>query len=321
MNSSHFGALCTAAFTLLAVIPALAIAAPAKSADTPHEGFVEVNGVRLHFVEQGTGPLILLLHGFPEFWYAWKDILPNLSKDHHVVALDMRGYNLSSMPDAVEQYAMPLLIGDVRAVAEHFGAKAEQGKKFVLVGHDWGGAVAWQFAYAHPELLRKLVILNAPHPAVFAHLLANDPGQQAASTYFNLFTSPQAETTLGSSEFGLLQQAVFLKWATEEDKQKYLECWRRGLTGGLNFYRAAGLKSPMSQEIADAVRTMMLKNALNVPTLVIWGMQDHALVPANLDGIQEYVKTVKILRMPDASHWVGQEQPAAVSAAIRDFTH
>ncbi len=321
MNTSHFGAVCAAAFTLLAVIPGLVIAAPAKSADTPREGFVEVNGVRLHFVEQGTGPLIVLLHGFPEFWYAWKDVLPDLAKDHHVVALDMRGYNLSSMPEGVEQYAMPLLIEDVRAVAEHFGAKAEPGKKFVLVGHDWGGAVAWQFGYAHPELLDKLVILNAPHPAVFAQLLAHDPGQQAASTYFNLFNSPQAENTLGGNDFALLQQGVLLKWATEEDKQKYLECWRRGLTGGLNYYRAAGLKSPMPQALADTVRAEMLKSPLNVPTLVIWGMQDHALVAANLDGIGEYVKSLKIVRMPDASHWVGQEQPAAVSAAIREFAH
>lgn len=281
------------------------------------EGYVDVNGVRLHFVEAGTGKLVVLLHGFPEFWYAWKDVLPDLAKDHHVVAIDMRGYNLSSIPDAVDQYKMPLLVEDVRAVAMHFGISAEN--KFVLVGHDWGGAVAWQAAYAHPDLIEKLVILNAPHPAVLAQLLAEDAVQQQASLYFNLFTSPQAEAMLSNDDFAILQRSVFLNWAAAEDKQRYLECWGRGLTGGLNYYRAATLQSPMPQFIADAARAEYRAEMLNVPTLVLWGMQDHALVPANLDGISDYVTTLKIERFPDASHWIGQEHPAAVSAAIREF--
>jgi epoxide hydrolase 4 len=302
-----------------ALLPALALASPPHKSSSLHEGFLEVNGVRLHYVEQGKGPLIILLHGFPEFWYAWKDVIPDLAKDHHVVAFDMRGYNLSSMPDGVSNYAMPLLLEDVRAVAEHFGATGHN--KFVLAGHDWGGAVAWQFAYLHPEMLKRLVILNAPHPAVFAHLLATNPDQQNASQYFNLFASPQAETALASNDYAALQPLVFLKWASDQDKAKYLECWRRGLTGGLNYYRAAGLKSPMPEAVADAVGSQMSENILQVQTLVIWGMKDHALVPENLDGLGRYVKSVKIMRFPDASHWVGQEQPAEVSAAIRQFAH
>jgi epoxide hydrolase 4 len=306
---------------ILAILPALAIAAPAKSAAAPHEGYLNVNGVRIHYVEQGKGKLVLLLHGFPEFWYAWKDVLPDLGKDHHVVAIDMRGYNLSSMPTSVDDYKIPTLVEDVRAVAQHFGAEPSPEKKFVLVGHDWGGAVAWQFAYAHPELIDKLVILNAPHPAVFAQLLASNSDQQNASQYFNLFASPQAEQMLSSNDFAFLQGAVFLNWASDEDKQKYLECWHRGLTGGLNYYRAAGLHSPMPQALADAQQADYRARILQVPTLVIWGMQDHALLPANLDGMSDYVQTLKIQRFPDASHWVGQEQPAAVSAAIREFIH
>jgi epoxide hydrolase 4 len=283
------------------------------------EGYLDVNGVRLHYVEAGTGKLVLLLHGFPEFWYAWKDVLPDLAKDHHAVAIDMRGYNQSSIPETVDQYKMPLLVEDVRAVAEHFGATLE--KKFVLVGHDWGGAVAWQTAYFHPSLIDRLVILNAPHPAVLATLLAADPDQQQASLYFNLFASPQAEIMLRDNDFALLQRSVFLNWATAEDKQKYLESWRRGLTGGLNYYRAAGLQSPVAQFIVDAAHAEYRAKMLDVPTLVLWGMQDHALVPANLDGMSDFVKFLKIERFPEASHWVGQEQPAAVSAAIRDFIH
>src|SRR6204780_2438980 len=168
-----------------------------------HHRYAEVNGVKLHYVEQGKGPLILFLHGFPEFWYAWKDLLPEFAKSHHAVAVDMRGYNLSSMPESVDAYQVPILVEDVRALAEKLGAK-----KFVLVGHDWGGVIAWAFAAAHPEMLEKLVIVNAPHPVVFARELANNPDQQKASAYFNLFTSPAAESTLSQDDFAVLQQIV-----------------------------------------------------------------------------------------------------------------
>ena len=319
MNMLHFPSAILVAVAIMALLPALAVAVPTKPVPAPHEGYLNVNGVRLHYVEQGEGKLVLLLHGFPEFWYAWKDVLPDLGQDHHVVAIDMRGYNLSSMPASVDDYKIPVLVEDVRAVAQHFGADASSEKKFVLVGHDWGGAVAWQFAYAHPELIDKLVILNAPHPAVFAQLLASNSDQQNASQYFNLFASPQAEQMLANNDFAFLQSAVFLNWATDQDKQKYLECWHRGLTGGLNYYRAAGLQSPFPQQAADAARAEYRARILQVPTLVIWGMKDHALLPANLDGMSDYVKTLKIERFPDASHWVGQEQPKAVSDAIREF--
>src|ERR1035438_5433196 len=126
--------------------------------------FAEVNGIRLHYVSAGKGPLILFLHGFPEFWYEWKNQLAEFGQDHLAVAPDMRGYNLSDKPSEVEQYQVRILIEDVRALAEHLGHK----KKFILVGHDWGGAVAWAYAMAHPETLEKLVIVNAPHPGVFA---------------------------------------------------------------------------------------------------------------------------------------------------------
>jgi epoxide hydrolase 4 len=285
------------------------------SAATARDAYAEVNGVRLHYVEEGKGPLILFLHGFPEFWYAWKDLLPEFAKDHHAVAVDMRGYNLSSMPEAVDAYQVPILVEDVRALAEKLG-----GKKFVLVGHDWGGVVAWQFAAAHPEMLEKLVIINAPHPAVFARELANNPDQQKASAYFNLFTSPVAEATLSQNDFALVQQSVLGTWANDEDRQKYLEFWRRGLTGGLNYYRAANLKSPVGGEKADASRISIPKNpVITVPTLVIWGLKDTALLQGNLDGLDQYVKVLKIERVPEGSHWVVHQQPATVIHAMRQF--
>ncbi len=279
------------------------------------DAYAEVNGVRLHYVEQGKGPLVLFLHGFPEFWYAWKDLLPEFAKSHHAVAVDMRGYNLSSMPESVDAYQVPILVEDVRALAEQLGAK-----KFVLVGHDWGGVIAWAFAAAHPELLEKLVIINAPHPVVFARELANNPDQQKASAYFNLFTSPVAEATLSQNDFALLQQGVLATWANEEDRQKYLETWRKGLTGGLNYYRAAKLSSPVGREKADAPPFIIPKNpVITVPTLVIWGLKDTALLRGNLDGLDQYVKVLKIERVPEGSHWVVAEQPATVIRAIRFF--
>ena len=161
-----------------------------------HHRYAEVNGVKLHYVEQGKGELILFLHGFPEFWYEWKDLLPEFAKDHHAVAPDMRGYNLSDKPAAVESYRVPVIVEDVRALAVKLKAR-----KFVLVGHDWGGVIAWAFAAAHPEMLDKLIIVNAPHPTVFARELAGNPAQQKASSYFNLFTSPQAEKFLEPERF------------------------------------------------------------------------------------------------------------------------
>jgi epoxide hydrolase 4 len=285
------------------------------AAATAHDAYAEVNGVRLHYVEEGKGPLILFLHGFPEFWYAWKDLLPEFAKDHHAVAVDMRGYNFSSMPEAVDAYRVSILVEDVRALAEKLGAK-----KFVLVGHDWGGVVAWAFAAAHPEMLEKLVIINAPHPSVFARELANNPDQQKASAYFNLFTSPVAEATLSQNDFALVQQSVLGTWADDEDRKKYLEAWRRGLTGGLNYYRAANLKSPVGGEKADASGVSIPKNPIiAVPTLVIWGLKDTALLQGNLDGLDQYVKVLKIERVPEASHWVVHEQPATVIHAMRLF--
>ena len=283
-------------------------------AATARDGFADVNGVRLHYVEQGQGPLILFLHGFPEFWYAWKDLLPELGRDRRAVALDMRGYNLSSRPEAVDAYAIPVLVEDVRALAEQLGAG-----RFVLVGHDWGGVVAWAFAAAHPEMLEKLVIINAPHPGVFARELANNPEQQKASAYFNLFTSQAAEGTLSQNDCVALQQFVLGTWANGGDHQKYLEFWRTGLTGGLNYYRAARLKSPVGGEKADTTGLQAVPGTIEVPTLVIWGEKDVALLPGNLDGLDEYVRNLQIVRVPEAGHWIVHEQPAKVLDAMRLF--
>jgi pimeloyl-ACP methyl ester carboxylesterase len=279
--------------------------------------YAEVNGVRLHYVEQGKGQVILFLHGFPEFWYAWKDLLTDFGRDHHAVALDMRGYNLSAKPESVDAYRVPIIVEDVRALAEKLKAK-----KFVLVGHDWGGVIAWAFAAQHPEMLDKLVIINAPHPTVFARELANNPAQQKASGYFNLFTSPQAEQILSASNYAAMLQALGSS-INDEDRKQYLAAWNQpgGLTGGLNYYRASQLRSPAGAAPGEAAPPPAIPPLapITTPTLVIWGEKDTALLTGNLDGLDQQVKNLKIERISDGSHWVVHEKPAVVIQDIRAF--
>jgi len=163
------------------------MAAPAVAGDKPDEGFIDSSGVKIHYVAQGKGPLVVLIHGFPDFWYSWREQMPALAEHFHVVAIDQRGYNLSDKPDKVEDYAMPKLVGDIEAVLKHFHQD-----KAVIVGHDWGGAVAWTFAMMHPDKVDRLVILNLPHPKGLARELANNPDQQKNSQYARNFQQPDA---------------------------------------------------------------------------------------------------------------------------------
>ena len=294
----------------------------ALSKDKPgwKDKYAEVNGVRLHYVTAGRGPLIIFLHGFPEFWYEWKDQLAEFGKDHRAVAPDMRGYNLSGKPDGVAHYQMKDLVEDVRALAAHLGYK-----KFILVGHDWGGAVAWSFAIAHPEYLEKLVIINCPHPAILARELAGNPAQQKASQYMPFFRSAQAEQQLSANNYAGLVDAVLgdgLKTGvfTEADKEAYIAAWSQpgALTGGLNYYRAANLGPPTADAPA-APPADPINMVVKVPTLVIWGEKDTALLTGNLDGMDKFVPNLTVKRIPDGSHWVIHEKPALVNEYIREF--
>lgn len=295
------------------------------------EKYVKVNGVRLHYVTAGKGPLMLFLHGFPEFWYEWKNQLVEFGKDHQAIAPDLRGYNLSDKPVELDQYRMATLVEDIRALADHFS----HNKKFVLVGHDWGGAVAWSFAIAHPDYLEKLVIINAPHPGVFARLLASDPAQQKASQYMLMFRGEQAEKILSDNNYSALVGAVLgsgLKSGVfnEEDKQAYIKAWSQpgALTGGLNYYRANRVGPPAPAKDGDPKAASTGNFAadpaalmVKVPTLVIWGEKDTALLTQNLDGLDQFVPQLTIKRIPDGTHWVIHEKAAEVNGDIREFIH
>jgi pimeloyl-ACP methyl ester carboxylesterase len=309
-------------------------AASAKDKPALKDKYVQVNGLKLHCVTAGKGPLILFLHGFPEFWYEWKNQLAEFGKDHLAVAPDMRGYNLSDKPNGEEQYRMSYLVDDVLALANHFS----RGRKFVLVAHDWGGAIAWSFAIAHPDYLQKLVIVNAPHPGVFARLLASDSKQQQASQYMLMFRSAQAEQMLSANNYAGLVNGVLgagLKNGvfTENDKQAYITAWSQpgALTGGLNYYRANRVGPPAPEQAsagngnaAASTGNFALDPAsltVKVPTLVIWGEKDTALLTGNLDGLDQFVPQLTVKRIPEGSHWVIHEKAKEVNGYIREFIH
>jgi pimeloyl-ACP methyl ester carboxylesterase len=284
---------------------------------------VDVNGVKIHYAKAGSGNLILFLHGFPEFWYAWKGQLEEFGRDHLAVAPDMRGFNLSSKPASVDEYRVPILVEDVRALAARLGFGAN--RKFTLVGHDWGGAVAWAYAIAHPETLDRLVIINGPHPAVLQRELEKNPAQQKASEYMLMFRGPEAEKTLSQNNYAMLVKMVLEKglkegYFTEADRKAYLQAWSQpgALTGGLNYYRASRIGPPTADQ-PKPVQFVPGSNMVNVPTLVIWGEQDMALLLGNIEGLEKYVPKLTIRRIPDATHWVVHEKPSIVSRHIRDF--
>ena len=286
--------------------------------------YAEVNGIRLHYVSVGQGKLILFVHGFPEFWYEWEKQLVEFGQDYQAVAPDMRGYNLSSKPADVEKYHVQNLIEDLRALAEHLGHD-----KFIMVAHDWGGAVAWSAAIRYPELLEKLIIINSPHPAVFARELLNNPDQQKASQYMLMLRSAEAERVLSENNFARLTDVLVQfgsKWEmTDEKRQKYIEAWSQpgALTGSLNYYRASPLYPPTSKSVEEQISSILNLPkemfAVKVPTLVIWGEEDRALLTGNLDGLEEYIQDLRVKRIPDGTHWVIHEQPELVNSLIRDF--
>jgi pimeloyl-ACP methyl ester carboxylesterase len=298
--------------------------AKVKISDNFQSKYAEVNGIRLHYVSKGEGKLIMFVHGFPEFWAEWENQLDEFGKDHQAVAVDMRGYNLSSKPEDPEAYHVTDLIEDLRALAEHLGHE-----KFIMVAHDWGGAVAWSFAMRHPEWLEKLIIINSPHAAVFARELLENPAQQEASKYMLVLRSAEAEQILSENNYErLLTMLVEFgsKWnMTDDDREKYIEAWSQpgALTGGLNYYRVSPLYTPVSEEDRARIKSVQeLPHEMfevKVPTLVIWGEADQALLTGNLDGLEDYVPDLTVKRIPDATHWVVHEQPEVVNSLIREF--
>ena len=278
---------------------------------------VSVNGIKLHCVSQGEGPLVLLLHGFPEFWYSWRYQIPFLASRFKVVAPDMRGYDLSDKPQGVSEYRLDKLCGDVQGLIEAFGEK-----KAHVVGHDWGGAVAWAFAMAYPDSVDRLVVMNAPHPAAFAMNIMTNPRQMARSWYMFFLQVPVVPEMLLKAFGSFMLKRSFTDWAvdkeafTPEDLDRLAEAANRpgALTGGMNYYRAMVRNFSGLRALRGSVPR------IKSPTLLIWAEDDRALGKELTYGLDPYFENGLTVRyIPDCSHWVQQEQPLLVNELLDEF--
>lgn len=268
-------------------------------------------------------PVLMFLHGFPEAAFIWDELLEHFARPenggYRCVAPNLRGYEQSSQPADVAAYRPKHLVQDIAALAQAEGAPLA-----CLVAHDWGGAVAWNFANQLPQLTRRLAILNSPHPGTFLRELQASEAQRQASAYMNFLIRPDAEQLL--REDGYRRLLAFFHhggggaWLTEALKQRYLAVWDASLTGGLNYYRASPLRPPREGDAAAAAVTLPREMlTVDVPTLVLWGMRDTALLPGLVDGLEDYVPRLTLEKVPDASHWIVHEQPALVIARLAKF--
>jgi epoxide hydrolase 4 len=264
------------------------------------QGYVDSNGVKIHYATAGSGPLIVMIHGFPDYWYTWRKQMEGLSDKYQVVAIDQRGYNLSDKPEGVENYAIPLLVGDVIAVIKHFGKD-----KAIIVGHDWGGAVAWALALGAPQYVDRLIILNLPHPRGITRELAHNPKQQAASEYARNFQKEGAENMIKP------EQLAF--WVTDADaKPKYVEAFQRSsLKAMLNYYKANYPREPYQEDASPVVKTQM-------PVLMFHGLKDTALLSGALNNTWDWMgKDLTLVTIPDAGHFVQQDAADLVTRTMR----
>lgn len=287
-------------------------------------GFAELSsGLRLHYASSGdpTAPLLLFLHGFPEFWFAWHDFMPQFADDFHVVAPDLRGYNLSDKPAGTDQYQMRLLVADVLDLIASLGH--EQAR---VVAHDWGGMLAWSAIIAQPEKFRAAMIMNAPHPIPFARDLARDPAQQTASRYMNKLRQAHVEQELlanyceGFERF--FQSPGYERWYTQAVATQYRTAWQQpgAASSMVNYYRASPIFPPQGRDAGAAALALDPDQyRVNVPVRILWGMRDPALLSPLLNGLDELVSDLAIERVEQATHWLHHEHPELVAARINDF--
>lgn len=283
---------------------------PVLEAAWKHE-FIATNGIKLHYVTQGEGPLMLMLHGFPEFWYSWRHQIPEFASDYKVVAVDLRGYNDSDKPHNKSAYVMAEFVKDVKGIIQGLGYES-----CILVGHDWGGAIAWSFAYAYPEMVDQLIVMNLPHPAKFVAGL-RAPQQLLKSWYILFFQLPVLpEMLIKLSKYraiaaALQGMAVDKSIFTPADLAAYKDAAAKpgALTATINYYR----------NIIRGLRDRAKWGVLEVPALMIWGENDLALGKELTYGTEDYVRDFQIHYIPNCSHWVQQEKPQLVNSYMREF--
>jgi epoxide hydrolase 4 len=273
------------------------------------EGFVDSGGVKIHYVSLGKAedPLLVLIHGFPDFWYSWRAQMPALAKRFHVVAIDQRGYNLSGQPEGVPNYTTDKLVGDLLAVVKHF----TKGKA-VIVGHDWGGMVAWTFAMTHPELTDRLIVLNLPHPRGLLRELANNPQQQKNSQYARNFQQPDAAKKIS------VDLLVF--WVKDpEAREVYRAALKRSsMEGMLNYYKANYPRIPDATKAGPEAKPLERTfPPVKCPILLIHGLKDPALLAGALNDTWNWVEgDLTLVTIPGASHFVQQDAADLVTRTM-----
>jgi len=262
-------------------------------------GYADSNGVKIHYASLGSGPLVVMIHGFPDYWYTWRDQMEALSDKFQCVAIDQRGYNLSDKPKGVENYDMRLLVGDVVAVIKSLGQE-----KAIVVGHDWGGAVAWQVALNVPQVVDRLIILNLPHPRGLSRELAHNPDQQKNSSYARNFQKPEAAANFKIEQWN---------WVKDPDARvKWLEAMKRSdLEGMLNYYKRNYPREPYTEDTSAVNKTQM-------PVLMIHGLGDTALLSGALNNTWDWMgKDLTLVTIPGSGHFVQQDASDLVSRTMR----
>jgi pimeloyl-ACP methyl ester carboxylesterase len=291
--------------TMMALLAALSLASAAHAA--PTDRYATNNGVKIHYVVDGKGPLVVMIHGFPDYWATWKPLMAELNKaGYRTAALDLRGYNLSDKPQGEAAYAMPNLIGDVAAVIA-----AEGQKNAVVVGHDWGAAISWQVVFNRPDLVNRLIIMSVPHPVGFARELATNADQQKNSAYARNFQQPGAEKNLTAE--GLAG------WVKDPAaKPGYVEAFKRSdFTAMMNYYRA---NYPRIVPGAPPPPPAAPPPQIKVPVLILHGMKDTALNAAGHAGVWNYVDAdTTLVMIPGAAHFVQHDAEGLVNRTIRDW--
>ena len=285
-------------------------AAPASSLlPDAEEGFVDSGGVKIHYVSLGRkqDPLLVMIHGFPDFWYSWRAQMPALAKQFHVVAIDQRGYNLSGQPEGVENYKTDKLVADLAAVVKQFGPG-----KAVIVGHDWGGMVAWSFAMTHPELTDRLIVLNLPHPRGLLRELATNPQQQKNSQYARNFQKADAAQHLSVE--------MLTMWVKDPEARKvYGAALRRSsLEGMLNYYKANYPRLPAESAPEAAAKPPVPSfPAVKCSVLLIHGLKDSALLPGALNDTWNWIENdLTLVTIPGAGHFVQQDAADLVTRTM-----
>ena len=289
---------CLAAF--FAVTLSTAPTVRAEDSKVSHH-YANNDGVKIHYVTAGeAGPLVVMIHGFPDFWYSWNDQIKALQSTHRVAAIDQRGYNRSDKPKGLENYAIPKLVSDVAAVIRDVGET-----KAVIVGHDWGGMVAWTFAMTKPEMTDRLAVLNLPHPKGLNRELANNPAQQRNSQYARAFQLPGAHKLLNAERLA--------GWVKGEAKRaKYIKAMKRSdFEAMLNYYKRNYPKPPYEEDASEPVR-------LKMPVLLIHGLDDQALLHGALNRTWEWLDAdLTLMTIPGAGHFVHHDKPTLVSRTLK----